>query len=221
MSRRIHVAIETSGSTGSIAVSCAGALLAEISFPEGAVHAREILPNLLELSRAHGFAPSDIALVVADVGPGSLTGIRVGLATAKTLAFATGCAIVGIVSCDAVARRVRPVPPRLACVIDARRGEVFVATYEATAEGSLGRRGEVEACAPEALAARLPHGTLVVGNAIDRFGDLFRAAGLAIGAPELSIPRASDLLRLGEDAFAAGRVADLHAIQPLYLRPGV
>ncbi|MBI1849001.1 MAG: tRNA (adenosine(37)-N6)-threonylcarbamoyltransferase complex dimerization subunit type 1 TsaB [Planctomycetes bacterium] len=221
MSGPIHVAIETSGSTGSLAVSRDGAFLAEVSFPEGAVHAREILPNLKELARVHGFAARDVALVVADVGPGSLTGIRVGLATAKAFAFATSCAIVGIVSCDALARRIRPAPSRLACAIDARRGEVFVATYEATGDGTLGRRGEVEACAPEALAARLPQGTLVVGNALERFGELFRAAGLVLGTPELSIPRASDLLRLGEDAFAAGRAGDLHTIQPLYLRPSV
>jgi tRNA threonylcarbamoyladenosine biosynthesis protein TsaB len=220
MSERVRVAIETSGPQGSIAASRGGRLLAETSFGEAAAHSREVLPALRALGHAHGFGPADLELIAVDVGPGALTGIRVGLAAAKTLAWATRAAIAPVVSLDAIASRIASPPPRVACAVDGRRGEIFAAVYQRTADGRLARAGDVRALAAPALAAELPRGSLVAGAAAATFADVFRAAGLEIAEPDLAVPRASDVLRLGEAAFAAGRIDDPMKLQPLYLRPG-
>jgi tRNA threonylcarbamoyladenosine biosynthesis protein TsaB len=221
MSAGVHLAIETSGRIGSIAASRGGRLLAETTFGEDAAHSRELLPALRALGRAHDFRAADIELIAIDVGPGALTAIRVGLATAKALAFATGCAIASVVSLDAIASRIGRRRGRVACAVDGRRGELFAAIYEPDAAGALARVGDVRALAPSALAAELPRGSLVAGAGAHLFADAFRAAGIEIAGDELAVPRASDVLSLGEAALVAGRTDDPMTLQPLYLRPGV
>ncbi len=220
-----HVAIETSGRVGSIAVSgpVAGGrrILADLSFPEGSAHGREILPRLRDCCRKGGFRPADITLLIADVGPGSLTGVRVGLATVKALAFATGSHVIGTVSMDVMALRAAALAMEIACVIDARRGQVFATRYSIGKAGRPARVSDIELIEPATLASRLSPGTLLIGDAVERHASVFRDRGLVLAPRELAFPRAADALLIGEEAFQAGRRDDLHMLEPLYLRESV
>ena len=90
------LAIETSGREGSVAVLRDGDVLAEEHFPHGLKHAAELVPMIDRLCAAQGWAPGDVAEVYVSVGPGSFTGLRVGITVAKSLAFATGAALVAV-----------------------------------------------------------------------------------------------------------------------------
>src|SRR5947209_9406441 len=91
------IAIETSGRIGSVAlVEGGGAVVAEEHFPHGLKHAAEILPMIDRLCRARGWKAADFEQLYVSAGPGSFTGLRIGITLAKTLAFAMGLKLVAV-----------------------------------------------------------------------------------------------------------------------------
>ena len=211
------VAIETSGSVGSVAVARGGRLVAEQSFEKGSRHGRDLVPSLEAVFRSKGLASRDTGLVAVGIGPGSYTGLRVGLAAAKALVFALGCPGVGVMSFDAMVRNVPAQPGRSACVVaNARRGQVYFARYEATAD--VWRRVEGAALSdPVQLAGALLPGTIVLGDGLQANGDVFGAFDTA--PSETWTPRAGAVAALGYEAHCSGDAPDIENVQPLYLRP--
>jgi len=199
--------------------------------PPGArpAHAGKLLVLVEEALDAAGAGWDDIERIAVGVGPGSFTGLRLGIATARGLAQARGLPLVGVSSLAALAKGVRPPypaadvrgvrppypaadvrgvrPPYVVAVIDARRGEVF-----ALAEGEFGPA----AFAPEDLAARIRSGSLTVGDGAVRFREPLERAGAVIPADDSPLHRISALqvCRLG----AMGEPADRDALLPDYRR---
>ena len=90
------LAIETSARVGSIAAANDGVVLAEEQFEHGLQHAAQIVPILDRLCRAQGWSPREIEHLYVSAGPGSFTGLRIGITLAKTMALATGVKIVAV-----------------------------------------------------------------------------------------------------------------------------
>jgi tRNA threonylcarbamoyladenosine biosynthesis protein TsaB len=198
--------------------------------PEGARpgHASRLLPLIAEALAAAGATWDDIDRIACGIGPGGFTGLRLGIATARALAQSRDLPLVGVSTLAALHEGVRPLEstplkgsdpfrreveglPAVAAVIDARRGEVFAAVW----------RGddvvlEPVALAPDALAARLPAGTLAVGDGAVRFRAELQRAGASVPADDSPAHRVSALVvcRLG----AAGTPADRDALLPDYRR---
>jgi tRNA threonylcarbamoyladenosine biosynthesis protein TsaB len=195
--------------------------------PPGArpAHAGRLLVLVEEALAAAGASWDAVDRIAVGVGPGSFTGLRLGIATARGLAQARDLPLVGVSSLAALALGVRPpgaamgsdaavegsdptvaVGPVVA-VIDARRGEVFAA-----AEGVFGP----VALAPEDLAARIEPGWLAVGDGAVRFREPLERAGAVIPADDAPVHRVSALqvCRLG----ATGELADRDALLPDYRR---
>ena len=181
-------------------------------------HATALLPAIEEcVGSAGGW--QRVTLIAAGVGPGSFTGLRIGIATARALAQARGLAIAPVVSLAALARgldlsfRARD-EMRLAA-LDARRGEVFAGLY-----GGCGRTlWEPFVCSPKSLAARvaeLDHAPLAVGDGSLRFRDELASAGARVLAEEDEAHRISArqvcLLGLDEEPKPPA------TIEPIYLR---
>jgi tRNA threonylcarbamoyladenosine biosynthesis protein TsaB len=171
-------------------------------------HAERLLPLLEAALAAAGGDWADVERLAVGVGPGGFTGLRIGIATARALAQARELPLAPVSSLEALARGAeeaeaaagRPV----AAVIDARRGEAYAAAW---AEGA-----EVlppAAYAPDALAARLPAGTLAAGDGAIRFRAVLEAAGATVPADGAPAHRVSALwvCRLGAQAAPAGRDA--------------
>src|SRR6185369_8895119 len=95
---------ETSGGIGSIAIAEDGCVVVEETFSHGLKHAAGIVPIIDRLCASRGWKPADVEEIYVSVGPGSFTGLRVGITVAKTLAFATGARIVAVPSVDVLAR---------------------------------------------------------------------------------------------------------------------
>jgi len=204
--------IETSGERGGVALLEDDRVLAVRRFTEGMVHGREIAPALRAMLLDLGLSPGALDLVACDIGPGSYTGLRVGLAAAKGLAFALGKPLVGVPSLDALAEAARGRARLLCPVLDARWGQIYGALYE---DGR--RTGEFRAEPPEAFAARVPPGALVFGDALETYGELFRHRSQA--PRELWDPRPETIALLGGRLHRQGLCGDPAALVPLYLRP--
>ncbi|MBC8113901.1 MAG: tRNA (adenosine(37)-N6)-threonylcarbamoyltransferase complex dimerization subunit type 1 TsaB, partial [Candidatus Saccharimonas sp.] len=98
------IGLDTSGLVGSVALLCDGELLGERSLGEaGRRHAQSLVLELHELLKSHGAKPRDVKAVAVSKGPGSFTGLRVGLVCAKTFAYATGCQFVAVNTFEAIA----------------------------------------------------------------------------------------------------------------------
>ncbi len=209
--------IESSGTLGGVALLDDGTPLGEAVFEKGMVHGRDIAPAAARLLREAGRGPADLGLVAVDIGPGSYTGLRVGLAAAKGLAIALGRPVIGVPSLDAVALAAAGLGRSLACALDAKWDQVYGALYEVRS-GRPERTSEMFAERPEEFAARVAPGTIVAGDALDRHAALFAARG-AVSAPEgHRAPRPSVVAALGLARHLAGERHDAATLVPLYLR---
>jgi tRNA threonylcarbamoyladenosine biosynthesis protein TsaB len=172
-------------------------------------HAARLLSAAGEALAAAGVAWADVDRLAVGLGPGSFTGLRIGIATARAVAQARGLPTVGVSSLDALARGAEE---PVVAAIDARRGEVFAAAYGPGAFAAA-------ALTPDALAERLramPVAPLCVGDGAVRFRDSLEAAGARVPRDEdgLHRLRAEHVCRLG----AEGSPTDRDALLPHYLR---
>jgi len=208
-------AIDTSTELGSVALFEDGRLVAEEAMRVSNAHGESLLPMVSALFARVGWEPGDVERWGVGVGPGSFTGVRVSVATAKGIAIATGAELVGVTSLDALAYGLGPAD-LVVSLVRAGKGELFVQA----------RRGEGLALSPshvrlEDIGARIaaldPVGVVVAAS--EAAGEVdWSALGtqvLLVVEPPHDAPRAS----------AVGRIAltrspdDLAALEPLYVRP--
>ncbi len=135
------LAIETSGTVGSVAMLTASSgsastaeTIAERSTPEGQRTAQSLLPTIQQALGEVGWRPADLELICVTSGPGSFTSLRIGIVTAKTLAYATGAALVGVHTLAAIAHPIAVPSGKLWTILDAQRQELFVAKFPSNVE---------------------------------------------------------------------------------------
>jgi len=149
----VTLAIETSGSYGGIAILEKDRVVGEAAFSSGKTHSRRLLPLARFLFRDMGLKFSDLDLVAVSQGPGSFTGLRIGMSVAKGLAYGLRIPIVGVPTLDALAHAVTGCPGDYVCpLIDARKGEVYCALYEIDLDYSHKRVTDYLVLAPEEIA---------------------------------------------------------------------
>ncbi len=207
------IAIETSGPVGGVALVVDGQLAAEEIFEKGMVHGRELAPAIKRVTEKTSTPLEDVDLIAVDVGPGSFTGLRVGLATARGLCIALGKPIVGVASLDAMAEAARSTTgaKALLCpVIDAKWNLLYAALY------SPKRSSDFLAEKPEELVKQIPEEAIVFGSGLENFGNLFEPRKNL--GPDFAHPRPSFVGLLAERDFQAGRRQDLEKVVPLYLK---
>lgn len=218
MSRAL--AIETSGREGSIAVARSGSTLAVDHFPHGLKHAAEMVSRLDALCRGQGWLPADVEEVYVSVGPGSFTGLRIGVTVAKTLALATGARIVAVSSAEVLARNAPTEATNVVTVLDAKRDQIFTARYArppgvAWAEAEPARLDSLTA-----VLARAPRPVHLVGEGIP-YHEKFLPPGdttVIVAPPDLWRARAEVIVELGHAAARAGRFSDPDTLTPTYIR---
>ena len=195
-----------------------GTVLAEDAEPASRSHVAS-LPALVErvLARA-SLAIGDVEGLAISIGPGSFTGLRIGLGLAKGIAFAGGLPLAAVPTLEALAEVAGARPGQTVCAaLDARKQEVYAALFRAGATG-LERMTDDFAVAPGELAERLPPGTLLVGDAAEAYPDAF-GSGLVRLPFATHHPRGGVVARLGERLLAAGQGSEPGALEPVYVRP--
>ena len=214
----VYLAIETSTQTGSVAVGHGRAVLAEVVLGLRVKQSETLLPAIdFALASAH-VAKTDLSRIIVGGGPGSFTGLRVAGASAKALARALRVPMFAYPGLAALAASTAS-EGAVCALFDARRNEVYAAAYR------FPGFTEVEVLmqpAPRSLEAVLGsidvHNHLFVGDGALRHSDAIRAAGGVVAPAHFAVPRAAALLWLSDLAPAMGRVEDIAAWEPLYLR---
>lgn len=213
------LAIETSGSIGGVALCEDDRLLAQYVFPEGARHARSIMPAVDRVVTEAGLDRRDVDAVAVTDGPGSFTGLRVGVTCAKTLAWTLGWQLVGVPTLELLANNVSPdAGSATVCpTLDARRDRVYGAVFQLEDDRWTDTTG-VLVETPEGLAERLPEGTLVYGTGVRAYPDVFRRDGIRVGGDALGQGHAEVLARLGLARLREGAGCDPMGLVPKYYR---
>jgi len=214
------LAIETSGREGSVAACRDANVLFEETLGEGLAHGRMLLPVVDKVVSAAGWDKRrDIDLVAVGRGPGSFTGLRVGLTCARTIALLLDRPIVGVCSLDAMARNAPPDAASILTMLDAKRGDVYAAFYERKDGEPVRVRGPELLRLDDALAAaRKP--VRVMGDGLLRCTTV--PPDGCVAAPESKWRiRASVVARLALNLFSEGHRDDPLHLEPIYIRrPG-
>jgi tRNA threonylcarbamoyladenosine biosynthesis protein TsaB len=218
----IVLALETVTRAGSVALSRDGTLIAARQGEPDRPHAVRLPGALLDLLAAHDLTLTTLDRLAVCLGPGSFTGIRIGIAAVQGLAIATGLPVVGVTALDALAAAAAAVngsSSRVAVLIDAARGEVFARRYEIV-DGAARALDAAVSLPPAALlghwGSEAVKPMLFVGDGAIRYAAAIEAA---IGrSPDLVQPVpmiASWVARLAHDLPPGSP----HALRPVYVRP--
>jgi tRNA threonylcarbamoyladenosine biosynthesis protein TsaB len=212
------LAIDTATLTAGVAVwDSHSGLLAPERRRVVTTHSEALMPLIDEALRELGLPPAALDAIVCGAGPGSFTGLRIGLSTAKGLCFALGRPLALISSLEALAARAPD--GRVCATLDALKGEVYAGLFT-VAGGLVEPGGEELVLAPEALAERLAgdrQAWRLCGSGVLRYPELL-VPGTSL-LDEDGAPRPADLARLGAARLQAGPPDDLARSGPRYIRP--
>ena len=218
----IFLGVDTSTPQGGVALVERGVVLAEIHFDGSVSPSQRLLPSIRSILQTAGLNLGEVAGLAVTVGPGSFTGIRVGLATVRGLAHATGRPVAGISTLRALAGAAGRGPAPVAAWLDAGRGEVYAALFSlGTVAGGEPESLQPEVAErPEVVLAGLPaEAVRFVGSGAQRWAGMIRERRSGrpddpIVAPTPSLPAAT--ARLGEIDLARGTALPP---EPRYVRP--
>ena len=214
------LALDTSTPRAAVALAAGPRLLVDPG-PAGdgpGRHGRNLLPGIAALLAEAGLVPRDLDAIAVGLGPGSYTGLRVGLTAAKTLAFALGRPLIPLDSFAAIARNAPPEAASILVIADAQRGDVYLGEFAPSGDGQPPRPlGPIRLVALAEWAATLPPGTWVLGAGLDRLRVAWPDHA-RVGTPDQGHPAAEHLVALGLEGFRAGRFADPAGVEPAYIR---
>ena len=220
------LALDTSSYVGTVCVTRGGELLAEWSAFVRASHGETLLPHVERCLSLAGVRLSDVELFAVGIGPGSFTGVRIGVATAKGLALAEKKPMVGVTSLRVLAAGISAGAGLVVPLLDAHKGELYAAAYARDDAGALVEHVAPFHAPPAQVAGRLlaeTQGRLwVAGNGLARYGtELLGALGeRATRTPGYGdAPRAACLAHEAERAFERSGPSNLATLEPMYLRP--
>ena len=242
----ICLAVETSGRIGSVALGRNGDVLETSAFSTARRHAVELLPTVRALCRKHDVQPGQVEEVYVSGGPGSFTGLRIGITFAKTIALGGRTRVVRVPTLEVIAQNalLLDVPPaNLAVLLDAKRGRVYAAGFELVSTlptskemghpartrettgrpvgwaGPSYRRTIAPAeIDPADFLTRMPSGSGAVGEGVAYHREAVERSGLAILPETHNQARAEMVYRLGRRQAAVGRYDDPLKLTPIYIR---
>lgn len=202
--------LETSHRLGQVAFAQGEIIVGARTLDESRRHARDLAPAIHELLHAQGWRARDLDGVIVSRGPGSYTGLRVGLMSAKTLAYATGCPLLAIDTFDAIYQQAPAECQIVDVTADAQQGNIYVQRF--------GSHSEPLTIVPfeKWLESALANQVAVTGPGLEIFADRIR--GMTVLPRETWQAMPLSLLKIGLARFLKGERDDPFAVEPLYLR---
>lgn len=212
--------LETSGRIGQVAVAQGPTILGQRRLDETRRHARDLAPSVKELLAELGWKPRDVEVVFVSIGPGSYTGLRVGIMSAKAWAYATNCKLLGVETFAAIAQQATPSAPRSAgglihVIADAQQNNVYCQVFE-TLQDQPTPRSKLAIQPVTDWGQQLTPHTLVTGPGLRLHGALI-SPDLAVAEDKWD-PRPESILNLGLARLARGEQDQVFALEPLYAR---
>jgi tRNA threonylcarbamoyladenosine biosynthesis protein TsaB len=214
------LAVDTATRTCSAAVVENETLCAEITLNSGQTHSRFLMRTVAAVVELAGLTYTDLDGFAATSGPGSFTGLRIGIASIKGLAVAAGKPLAGVSSLEALARQAAPVRTLISPWLDARQGEVYYAFYR-NHNGQLNREGPENVASPEAVLTGLQEPCLFLGDGARRYRRIIceHLGPAACFAPAFQdVIRASTVAMVGVEKFRHKEYTDAAQLSLTYVR---
>lgn len=220
----IVLGIESSTPVASVALVSAAGLRGEIILNTGLTHSEQLLPLIDTMLGQTRTALEEIAGIAVAGGPGSFTGLRIGMATAKGLAQGRRIPLTGVPTLLALAHTREGLSGLVSPVMNARKNEVYTALFRSGAQG-MEQLEPYQAVVPEKWAQKLDrYGETVTltGDGVEAYIDLWMKVltdKAILPSPALCTARAATVAWLGRQKLLAGASDDLYSLKPMYIRP--
>jgi tRNA threonylcarbamoyladenosine biosynthesis protein TsaB len=209
--------LETSGKVGQVALAEGEELRGVHRLDEARRHARDLVPAVAELLKANRWQPKDVQAVIVSRGPGSYTGLRVGIMSAKTFAYVTGSTLLAIDTFAAIAAQSPKDATSVDVLADAQQKKVYVQRFDRLGSGWAPASPLRIDSLTNWLTQRDP-GAWVTGPGLRAYSGLLSEQVLTVPAAAWD-PQPVSLLKLGLARYRAGECDDYWTLEPLYLRP--
>ncbi len=221
----LTLGVETSGMTGAIALRRAGQTVESVSLQQaGRRHAQTLIAEVDAMLRRAGISSQQLEVIAVSIGPGSFTGLRVGVVFAKTLAYAIGCRLAAVDTFRAIAAASPANVSEVFVVSDAQRGDLFVGRY-ALGDPTNGpaRVGEIAIESSVAFCQRVQEfatseANIAISGPAAATVQSALPPTMQVLSAELQSPRADFVAELGERQALAGKLSDPWLLEPFYLR---
>ena len=186
-------------------------------------HTQRILPIVQDILTQGGISLTDLDALAFGRGPGSFTGVRIGIGIAQGLALGAELPMIGVSTLATMAQGAwrKQGATRVLAAIDARMGEVYWAEYQRDEQGVWHGEETEAVLKPDAVAERLAQLSgewATVGTGWQAWPDLAKASGLTLSSGEIELPAAEDMLPLACYLLAAGKTVAVEKAEPVYLR---
>jgi len=217
------LALDTSTNVASVAILEDDVIIGEYSCNKGKTHSQRLMPMIQSLLEKVGLCATDMDAFSASIGPGSFTGLRIGVTTVKSMAFAARKPVISVHTLDALAYNCSMSKALICPIIDARNSQVFTAIYKFV-NGKLERLTDYLGIHINELVdiIRPMEGEIVLlGDACSMHRDYFAAElgeRLSIAPPNTALAKASSVAVLARNAFLDGKLESCYDMVPFYLR---
>ena len=213
--------VDTSTSIGSVGLIHGDNFVAEHTLNVVGAHSSRVMLAIDAVLKWAGLGVHELNACAVGIGPGSFTGVRIGVGTIKSLCYASKKPIIGVSTLEAIAYNLRYTDGLICCVLDARRDEVYGAVFHGGTE--LERRSE-DLCVPiNALLDRIDAPAVFVGDGLGRYADAIRercGADATFADASFNVPRGTGIAQLGYQRLLNGDSDDYFALTPNYVRGG-
>lgn len=213
------LAADTSTEMLSLAIAEGEKLIANVDSLLGRKLSSHLVPMIDEMLRASNMELGEIGGFIVGLGPGSFTGLRVGITTMKGLAFAMGKPIVGVPTLDIIAHNAICSTQLICPILDAKKQQVYASIYQSN-NGELRRISPYLLVTVDRLLEKIESSTLFIGDGIALYHkEITRTLGkrAQLGSKSLWFPKATVMARLGIERLKKGERDDLNNLVPMYL----
>ena len=216
------LAFDTSGKTASVALIRDDLILYDVLINSGLNHSEVLLPAIHQALAQTGIKITDIDLFACTIGPGSFTGLRIGASTMKGLILAAQKPVAGVSSLEALALNISPTPKKICALMDAGRGQVYIAYFKYEKNGLMERVDEDRVLNPSQIKIEVEEEEVIfVGDGAVKFADLLcrtHPPKAAIAPTAKQYIRASSVALLGRRKYQRNALVDASTFIPVYLR---
>lgn len=217
----IVLALDTSGASASVALLQGSVLIQEVLIHRGVHHSESLLPAIDGLCRDTGLPLEAVELLACTAGPGSFTGLRIGMSTVKGFALASGRPVAAVSTLEALARGAGPSPFPVCALLDARKGQIYGAVYRYHPDSAIECTGHERLSDVASFLEDLITPALFVGDGALAYREqiVARRGGACLFADPLQAHiRAAIVGRIGYERFLAGETETALSLTPRYLR---
>lgn len=214
--------IDTSTSCGSVGLVIDEQVVSEYLLNISVTHSERLLGAIEFVLREARCPMEELDGWAISLGPGSFTGLRIGVSAIKGLAFATRKPVAGISTLDVLGSQISPTPHLICPILDARKKEVYTAFYRYEEGKLLKRLSQYQTMRPEDLIKKIEERTIFVGDGVKTYGDYIKKSlpSLSLFPPApIHLPHGSTVARLGLELLLRGEYLDLSTFTPIYVRP--